>query len=97
MNRLKTVTVANIRKLEDHEPLEIGDFLKFLTLEEYEEAEEEITDINKKFAGKMVEVLEKSIVTDEFGEFDLLVQDADDNIVLAKSRDFSEAYREITK
>ena len=92
MNRLKTVTVANIRKLGDHECVKVGDFLQFIPLEDCE-----VANNLKKFAGKMVEVLQINKNPDEFSFLEFKVQDADGNVVVAPSREFSRAYREISK
>ena len=94
MNRLNTVTVANIRQLEDNEKIKVGDFLQFLTLEEYEDAGEEITELIEQFAGKMVEVLGISNDYNEFHELEFEVQDEEGNQVIGTSHEFSCAFRE---
>lgn len=94
MNRLNTITVANIRELKDNEKIQVGDFLEFLTLEEFEEAGEEITELVEKFAGKMVEVLEVGEDYNEFHELSFFVRDEEDNMVSGTSHEFSKAYRE---
>ena len=95
MNRLNTVTVANIRPLEDNDFIQVGDFLQFITLEEYEDAGDEITELIEKFAGEMVEVLSISKDCNDFHEFEFTVQDKDGNIVTGTSHEFCRAYREI--
>lgn len=92
--RLNSVKVGNIRELEPNEFIEDGDFLQFLTLDEYEEAGEEITDLIEKFAGKIVEVIQVGGYTNEFGEKTFVVSDSMGNIVTATSHEFSKAYRE---
>ena len=94
MKRLKTVPVAHIRELKDNELIEVGDFLQFIDLDEYEETGDEITDLVEKFAGKMVEVLNISDDYNEFHELEFIVQDEDGNQVSGTSHEFSKAYRE---
>ena len=94
IKRLNTVPVGNIRKLEGNEVIQEGDFLEFLTIEDYEEAGEELTDLVEKFAGEIVEVLKISKDTNEWGEKVFLVVNADGDIVSATSHEFSQAYRE---
>ena len=95
MNRLNTVKVANIRLLEDNEPIQVGDFLQVITLEEYEDAGDEITELTEKFAGKMVEVLCICKGYNDFHELEFTVQDEDGNIVTGTSHEFCRAYREV--
>ena len=92
--RLNSVKVGNIRELKPNEFIKKGDFLQFLTLEEYEDFGEEITDIIEKFAGEMVEVIQVGGYTNEFGEKTFVVSDSMGNIVTATSHEFSKAYRE---
>ena len=93
-NRLNSVKVSNIRRLEDNEKIQKGDFLQVISLEEYEEAGDEITELVEQFAGKMVEVLGMEEDLNEFGEYEFLVQDNVGNIVSMTSHEFCQAYRE---
>lgn len=93
-NRLNTIKVSQIRELKDNEKIQVGDFLQFLTIEEFEEAGEEITELVEKFAGKMVEVLEVGGEYNEFHELEFFVRDEEDNMVSGTSHEFSKAYRE---
>ena len=93
-NRLNTVKINDIRPLRDNEKIEKGDFLQVLSLEEYEETGDEITELVEKFAGKMVEVLSISKDVNEFHEHEFLVKDNEGNIVTMTSHEFNQAYRE---
>ena len=94
VNRLKTTPVSRIRELKDDEFIQVGDFLEFLTVEDYEEIGEEVTDLIEKFSGEMVEVLKVGKEINEWGEKEFLVVNADGDIVSATSHEFSKAYRE---
>ena len=94
INRLKTVPVSRIRELKGDELIQEGDFLQFLTVEEYEEANDEITELIVKYAGEIVEVLKVSKDTNEWGEKIFLVVNAEGDIVSATSHEFCKAYRE---
>ena len=94
INRLNTVPISKIKKLDRSEVIQEGDFLEFLTVEDYEEAGDELTDLVVKFAGEIVEVLKVSKDTNEWGEKVFLVVNADGDIVSASSHEFSQAYRE---
>lgn len=93
-NRLNSVSVANIRELAYNEEIQRGDFLQVLSLDEYEEEGEEITELIEKFAGKMVEVLGVSRGINEFGECEFMVQDNEGNVVTMTSHEFNKAYRQ---
>lgn len=94
ISKLKTLTVDKIRRLQSDEIIQEGDFLEFLAIKDYEEAGDEVTDLIKKFAGEIVEVLKISKDTNEWGEKTFLVSNADGDIISATSHEFAQAYRE---
>ena len=92
--RLNTVTMNKIKEVF-HDKIKVGDFLRFKTIEEYEDFGEEITDLIEKFEGQMVEVLKVSEDTNEWGEHYYLVVNSEGDIVSATDHEFSKVYREI--
>ena len=95
VSRLNTVPVSKLRRVEQNENIQVGDFLQFLTLEDYENIDEEITELVEKFAGEMVEVVSVSKDTNEHYEHTYLVVNKDGDMVSATDHEFYlSAYRE---
>ena len=93
-NRVKNIKLTEVRPLKDNERIKKGDFLQVCSLEEYEEAGDEVTEHIEKFADKIVEVIAVSAEVNEFHENEFLVQDEEGYIVTMTSHEFNKAYRE---
>lgn len=72
---------ADFKTLKEPYEVEAGDIVRIKSIEEYEDNDDEITELVEKFAGKEMTVVSVNHELNEFGEMSITAKSAEGDIV----------------